>query len=113
MEVIIFFASLYQAKEGLIFYVHFFFYRRAFYLRGAAEMVLPFFHMKKASAAKNLEVFADALKGHLAPLGRILRYRDCIQLTATSSGRFPHFFPITLIYTKGPFKDHKRSPSAG
>ena len=32
------------------------FYRRTFYLRGAGEAVLPFFHMKKASAAKNSEV---------------------------------------------------------
>ena len=34
MELIIF-ASLYQVKEGIIFYVHF--YRIAFYLRGKAE----------------------------------------------------------------------------
>ena len=27
------------------------FYRRTFYLRGAVEVVLPFFHMKKSSAA--------------------------------------------------------------
>ena len=50
MELIIF-SSPYQAKEGLIFYVHF--YRITFYSRGPAEVVLPFFHMKKASAAKN------------------------------------------------------------
>ena len=90
MDLIIF-ASLYQAKEGLIFYVHFF-YWRTFYLRGAVEVVLPFFHMKKASAAKNSEVFEDALRGHSAPRGRILRYRGCIHLTATSSRRFILFF---------------------
>ena len=59
MELIIF-ASLYQAKEVLIFYVHFF-YRRTFYSRGAVEVVLPFFHMKKALVAKNSEDYADAL----------------------------------------------------
>ena len=32
------------------------FYRRTYYLHGAAEMVLPFFHMKKALAEKNSEV---------------------------------------------------------
>ena len=53
MEIIIF-ASLYQPKEELIFYVHF--YWRTFYLRGATEVVLPFFHMKKASVAKKSEV---------------------------------------------------------
>ena len=66
MELIIF-ASLYQAKEVLIFYVHF--YRRTFYLRGTAEVVLPFFYMKKASAAKNSEVYVDTLRGHSAPQG--------------------------------------------
>ena len=90
MELIIF-ASLYQAKEELIFYVHFF-YRRTFYLRGVVEVVLPFFHMKKASAAKNSEVYADALRGHSASRGRILRYRGCIHLTVTSSGRLTPFF---------------------
>ena len=54
---------------------------------------VAFFHMKKASATKNSEVFADALMGHSAPRGRILRYRFCIHLTATSSGRFAPFFP--------------------
>ena len=60
MELIIF-TRLYQAKEGLIFYVHFFFCR-TFNSRGAVEVVLPFFHMKKASAAKNSEVPAGALE---------------------------------------------------
>ena len=60
MEVILS-TSLYQAKEVLIFYVHFF-YRRTFYLCGAAEVVFPFFHMKKAPVAKNSEVYADSLE---------------------------------------------------
>ena len=37
---------------------------------------------------------ADALRGHSAPWSRILRYRGCIHLTATSSGRFTPFFSI-------------------
>ena len=90
MEVI-HFASLYWAKEVLIFYVNFF-YRRTFYLCDTAEVVFPFFHTKNASAAKNLEVYADAFRGHSAPRGWILRYRGCIHLTATSSSRFNTFF---------------------
>ena len=62
--------------------------------------------------AKNSEVYADALRGHSVPRGRNLCYRGCIHLTATSSGRFNPFFSITLICAEGPFKDHKRSPSA-
>ena len=48
-------------------------------------MVLPFFHMKKALAAKTSEVFVDALRGHSVPRGRILRNCGCIHLTATST----------------------------
>ena len=88
---LIIFASLYQAKEGLIFYVHFF-YRRTFYLRGSVEVVLPSFHINKASAAKNSEVFVDALRGHSAPQGRIRWIRGFFHLTATSRGRFTPFF---------------------
>ena len=66
MEVILF-ASLYWAKEILFFYVHFF--RRTFYSLGATEVEFPFFHMKKASGGENSEVYADALRGHSAPLG--------------------------------------------
>ena len=73
MELIIF-ASLYQAKEELIFYVHF--YRRTFYLRGAVEVVLPFFHMKKDSAAKNSEVPTDAL-GRLC-VAFLFQFLGCI-----------------------------------
>ena len=62
MEVILF-ASLYQDREVLIFYVHF--YRRTFFSRGAVEVVLPFFDMKKASAAKNSEVRADFLETYV------------------------------------------------
>ena len=54
-------------------------------------MMLPFFYMKKASAAKNSELFADALRGHSAPRGRILRC-GCIHFTATSNGKFTLFF---------------------
>ena len=68
--------------------------------------------MNKASVAKNLEVLADAHRGHLSPRGRILR----IVVAFTSPPLLvvdSPFFSITLICTKGPFKDHKRSPSAG
>ena len=96
MELIIF-ASLYQVKEGLIFCVH----RRTFYLRGVVEVMLPFFYMKRASAAKNSEVPVDALRGHSAPRGRILRYRGCIHLAATSNGRFtPLFFSTNRLATR-------------
>ena len=47
--------------------------------------------------------------------GRILRlvvaFTLLLRLSSTSSGRFA--FPITFIWTKDPFKDHQRSPSAG
>ena len=69
MELIIF-AGLYQVKGGLI--STFIFYR-TFYLRGAAEVVLPFLHMNKASAAKKMERSHDVLRGHSALRGRILR----------------------------------------
>ena len=75
------------------------FYRRTFYLCGAAEVVLPFFHMKKASAAKNSEVYADDLRGHWSPRGRILRYRGCIHLT--SSGRFIPLFFLKIALLQG------------
>ena len=57
--------------------------------------------MKKASAAKNTEVFADALRGHSAPRGRILRYRGNIHLTTTSSGRFTHLFFLQIALFQG------------
>ena len=66
------------------------FYRRTFYLRDVAEVVMPSFHMNKASVAKNSEVFADALRGHSAPRGRILHNRGCIHLTATHPIFFHH-----------------------
>ena len=50
MEVILF-TNLNRAIEVPFFSVHFF-YRRTFYLCGAAEVAFPFFHMKKASVAK-------------------------------------------------------------
>ena len=78
MEVILF-ASLYQAKEVLIFHVHFF-NRRTFYLCGAAEVVFPFFHMKKASAAKNSKVLADFFSSPVVGLhsvGRFISGRFC------------------------------------
>ena len=75
MEVILS-ASLYQTKEVLIFYVHFY-YRRTFNLCGAAEVVFPFFHMKMASAAKNSEVPADAL-GRLC-VAFPLQFLGCIR----------------------------------
>ncbi len=59
MELIIF-ASLCQAKKGVIFNVHF--YSRTFNLRGAAEVVLSSSDMNKASTAKNPEVPADFLE---------------------------------------------------
>ena len=55
---------------------------------------------------------ADALRGHSAPRGRILRivvaFTSPLLLVTDSP-----LFSITLICTKGHFKDHKRSPSAG
>ena len=78
------------------------FYRRTFYSCSTAEVVLLFFHMKKASAAKNSEVYADALRGNSAPQGRILRYRGCIHRTTTSSGRFTPllFFSTNRLATR-------------
>ena len=58
--------------------------------------------MKKASGDENSEVYADAV--HEA---RVLRYRGCTHLTATSSGRFNNLFFTVL------FKGYERSPSAG
>ena len=55
MEVILF-ASLYRAKEILIFCVHFF--RRTFYPRGATEVEF-FLLYKKASGGENLEVLGS------------------------------------------------------
>ena len=62
MELIIF-ASLYQVKKDL--FSMSIFYRRIFYSHGTVEVVLPFFHMKKASAAKDSEVPADFLETYV------------------------------------------------
>ena len=64
MEVILF-ASLYRTIEVLIFYVHFF-YRRTFYLCGAAEVEFPFFHMKKASGSEKFRGLHGCSQGSLS-----------------------------------------------
>ena len=64
-------------------------------------MVFPSFHMKKVSVAKNSEVYADALGGHSAPRGWILRYRGCIHLTATSSVRFNTIIFLQIALLQG------------
>ena len=69
--------------------------------------------MKKASAAKKFGGLADALRGHSAPRGRILRIVVAFTSPPLLEADSLPFFPITLICSKGPFKDHKRSPSAG
>ena len=53
MELIIF-ASLYQAKEGLIFYVHFFIEELSIYV--ARQSGIRSLYVNKTSAARNSEV---------------------------------------------------------
>ena len=88
MEVILF-TSLYRAIEVLIFYIHFFIEELSIYVVQQRWSSLSFI-WKRLQAAKNSEVYVDALRGHLT---WILHYRGCIHLTATSSGRFNLFFP--------------------
>ena len=52
---------------------------------------------------RSTRAFSGATRLHEA---RVLRYRGCTHLTATSSDRFNHFFTVL-------FKGHERSPSAG
>ena len=73
---------------------------------------VAFLSFEKGFGGEKFRGLADALRSHSAPRGRILRNRVRIHLTATSCGRFTPLFFIALIYAKGPFKDHKRSPSA-
>ena len=46
-------------------------------------------YMRWWDVSINTEVYVDALRGHKA---RVLRYRGCTHLTATSSGRFNNLF---------------------
>ena len=67
MELIIF-ACLYQAKEGLIFYVHFFTEELSIYV--ARQNGIGSLNINKASAAKNSEV-------PMTLSGAVLRARLC------------------------------------
>ena len=64
MELIIF-PSLYQAKEVLYFYTHFFIEELSIYVPGG--VVLRSLYIKKASAAKKLEVSGRSQEPVWAP----------------------------------------------
>ena len=68
--------------------------------------------MNKASAAKNSEVsqtLSGATRFHEVESYVVVVAFTSLPLLVEDSP----LFSITLICTKGPFKEHKRSPSAG
>ena len=70
MELIIF-VSLYQVKEGLIFYIHSFIEELSIYVM--RQSGIPFLLYKKRLRRREIERSANALRGHSAPRGQILR----------------------------------------